>query len=231
MVDGEELKELLGKNGADTAGFCRAEKMAAAPRGRRPFDLLPAAKSIIVFGISLNAGAVSNLPATRGAYLAEIETVNNALNTLGYNTVKYLEKRGFAGVAVPANTTDRAAARLAGDMSLRHAAAAAGLGLFGASGLILNEKFGARLRFGAVITSAVIAHEENKPRDLCLRCGRCAKACPAGALWGWEGGFSPAAGREVNKEKCYRYMFVHPKERGCGMCVANCPLSMNPQIS
>lgn len=62
-----------------------------------------------------------------------------------------------------------------------------------------------------------------RSEDLCTRCSNCVKTCPAGALWGWEDSFSPATGWQVNKEKCYHYMFVHPGERGCGMCIASCP--------
>ena len=62
-------------------------------------------------------------------------------------------------------------------------AAAAGLGVLGKSGLVVNEKFGPRMRFTFVLTDAPLTPTEVSVKALCPQgCTACAAACPMQAL-------------------------------------------------
>ncbi|OQA83720.1 MAG: Epoxyqueuosine reductase [Lentisphaerae bacterium ADurb.Bin242] len=62
------------------------------------------------------------------------------------------------------------------------AAAAAGLGEIGLSGLLLTNGAGPRLRFSFVLTTAILEPVKSKVGKLCTKCGKCIAACPMKAL-------------------------------------------------
>lgn len=220
-----KIKDFLLTEGADLVGIARAEALKAAPVGHRPTDYLPSAKSIVSFAISLNRGAVTNLPTSRNEYLLEFESTNAQLNSLGFKTAKLLEKKGFNSLAVPATASIGDAVRLRGDISQKHAAVAAGLGLFGVNNLVLTPQYGARVRFGMVVTEADLQPDQLLEQTICSKCNKCVNACPAGALTDWEKHYDPSAGWRMDKEKCYHYIFVQLAGRRCGMCIGSCPFS------
>jgi epoxyqueuosine reductase QueG len=84
--------------------------------------------------------------------------------------------------------------------SERHAAWAAGLGLFGLSGALITP-LGTAVRIGSVVTTAPLEptpRESNGHRAPCLadggaQCGQCIERCPVGAI--------SASG--LDKERCY----------------------------
>ncbi len=71
-----------------------------------------------------------------------------------------------------------------GLISMKHAAACAGLGTLGKSTLLLNGDFGNRLTFGAVLTELNLESDPLTDK-LCIEgCELCIKSCPSGALDG-----------------------------------------------
>jgi epoxyqueuosine reductase len=71
---------------------------------------------------------------------------------------------------------------LVADISLRHAAVAAGLGAFGRHNLVISPRFGTRIIFTAVLTDMELASDPPVTDVLCDQCGLCVDACPARAL-------------------------------------------------
>jgi epoxyqueuosine reductase QueG len=69
-----------------------------------------------------------------------------------------------------------------GDVSLRHAAVAAGLGVFGRHNLVINPRFGTRIIFTAVLTELPLSSDPPVQEELCTRCDLCVEVCPAHAL-------------------------------------------------
>jgi epoxyqueuosine reductase QueG len=69
-----------------------------------------------------------------------------------------------------------------GEVSLRHAAIAAGLGAFGLHNLVVHPKLGTRVIFAAVLTKLDIASDPPLENNPCTACRLCIQACPAGAL-------------------------------------------------
>ena len=61
-----------------------------------------------------------------------------------------------------------------------HIAAAAGLGIIGDNGLLINEKYGSFVFIGEIITDYEFAsYDEVKPIRTCEHCGICGVACPS----------------------------------------------------
>lgn len=61
------------------------------------------------------------------------------------------------------------------------AAALAGLGCIGQNGLLIHESYGSWVFIGEIVTTLPLQFPPHALQT-CLRCGRCAQACPTGAL-------------------------------------------------
>jgi len=68
------------------------------------------------------------------------------------------------------------------DLSLRHAAYAAGLGTFGRHNIIIHPQFGSRVNFTAIVTDLDMESDVKVVKDLCIHCDICFKNCPGKAL-------------------------------------------------
>ncbi len=68
------------------------------------------------------------------------------------------------------------------ELSLRHAAVAAGLGAFGEHNLVVHPRFGTRVIFTAVLTDLELPSDPPVEENPCTGCGLCIEACPSGAL-------------------------------------------------
>ena len=68
------------------------------------------------------------------------------------------------------------------EVSLRHAAIAAGLGTFGRHNLVVHPRFGTRVIFAAVLTKLDLAPDPPVEKNPCTDCGLCVSSCPSGAL-------------------------------------------------
>ena len=64
----------------------------------------------------------------------------------------------------------------------REAAWLAGIGLRGASGLLILPPYGTYVFLGTILTGAALELPERPPAPDCPRCGACRAACPAGAM-------------------------------------------------
>jgi epoxyqueuosine reductase QueG len=99
-------------------------------------------------------------------------------------------ERNFHGLAVPVPCDgpyeywDSEKMEGRGQISMRHAAVAAGLGTLGKNTLLLNEKFGNTLNIGAVLTDIELPSDDLAESICQANCRLCLDSCPAGALDG-----------------------------------------------
>lgn len=159
--------------------------------GRQPTDILPSAKSVIVFTIYIGKFAA---PSTR-----EYGRMSRLVFSGFYkNIVKelrpvqaLLEAQGHRAVI-----TDEAAE--GASLPMKAAAVKAGLGWIGKNTLLNSQQFGTFRALGAILTDADLA--QTYPRAP-MRCGsgctRCLDACPVQALH---------APREIVKTECLSYI-------------------------
>jgi reductive dehalogenase len=113
------------------------------------------------------------------------------------------------------------------DVILPPLAVAAGLGELGRNNILVADRFGSRVRIGAVTTRLPLRLDrpvELGVRRFCGICRKCAENCPSGAL-SCDG---PVEVRGVSKwptrvERCYAYWRAVGTD--CGICMACCPFS------
>ena len=118
----------------------------------------------------------------------------------------------------------------------REAAWAAGLGLRGRNGLVILPPWGSWVFLGTVLTDLPFDGPAAAPSPGCGNCGRCAAACPGGALR--EERFDP--------EKCLSHLTqkkgelsseqaallsAHPLAWGCDRCQEVCPYNAAPEAT
>jgi epoxyqueuosine reductase len=179
----EDIRQYGYDLGADVVGFAAIEDYRST-KSPDPKTLLPGVKSLIVLGYREIDGALDsdndriNLASRMGAM--DLSKANN------YRMSRFLEdtykvKAAAVTFSYPLDMTPPTMG-LVGDISLRHAAVAAGLGVFGRHNLVINPRFGSRLIYTAILTELQMTSDQPVTEDLCNECGLCVEKCPAGAL-------------------------------------------------
>ncbi|MEM0240033.1 MAG: hypothetical protein QXZ45_01610 [Candidatus Nezhaarchaeales archaeon] len=212
-MDSKVLKEVARKAGAHLVGIASAERFSSAPEGHKPSDILPNAKSVIVVGLRVPLSIVRTIPSP--LYEEAYNYLNDRLRSIIYDVTFYLEENGFDAIPISPDEPDyyrevkviegkEPKVKMLATFSHRHAAVLAGLGEFTPASYVVVPKFGPRVRFASVITSAPLEPDPIVANGfswglICKPevCGlRCIKACPVKAL--------PGDGT-VDQYKCRRY--------------------------
>lgn len=111
------------------------------------------------------------------------------------------------------------------------AAVTAGIGVKGVNSLLITEKYGSYIFLGEIVTTLPL-EAKNKNFRRCIECGKCTKACPAGAI---QNGI-------IDKSRCLSDITQRKGELtkaeaemiknsgcawGCDICQNICPLNKN----
>lgn len=227
----KELKIFLHEKGADLVGIAPADRMREAPAGHRLENFLPGTKTVISLGVRLNRTALNLLPSSRVGHMADFVEVNNLLGQLAFNAARYLMERGIPAIPMPYRVVSTPSGEallqktLQGEISQKHVAAAAGLGLFGLNNLVLTPLYGPGVRFGCVLTCEELEPDPIFEGILCKgsECKKCVEVCPVGALNG-DTDFNPLMGREMDGRRCFHYFYNELGGLRCGLCISVCPL-------
>ena len=230
ILESSEIKRVALAKGADLVGIASVERFRDYPEEKRPENLLPTAKSVIVVGVRVLPDTVR--PNLLLSALHHI-TLNLYHNQVAYDVGRLLDDHGYRAVVVPHRIGNfdpelrkspdymNIYPKLFG-ISTRHAAVEAGIGIFGKSRLLITPRFGPRQRVAAVITDAVLAPDEKITREEALQlcppqCNACIKACPGKAI-----------SREgLAWEKCNEVIRPHNGMYGysaCSECMLSCPI-------
>jgi epoxyqueuosine reductase QueG len=211
-------------------------KQAVSPDHLLPGDLLPGAKSVVIFFIPLTDRIVlSNLEgeAASDEWALSYVLTNSLLGFIGDEVERTLTGIGFQAAKIKA-THNFDKETLMSRWSHRHLAWIAGLGTFGLNNMLITVK-GCCGRFGSLVTDADcgilgIPMASGPQKERCLNkidgsCGLCRKKCPAGA-YGEDGKF--------DRHKCYKACLKNAelhKSIGmadvCGKCLVGLPCSKN----
>lgn len=180
-IDRQKLIGRAKKLGADVVGVADAEGLVKA--GAILHEPLAGARSAVVLGARQSYAALDSpvIQMAQHDTTFAYRTVDNAAHALAL----MLEDSGYAALAIPSflpiDMSDEILGML-GEVDHRRAAVAAGLGVYGLNNLLVNEKFGPRLRLATVLTTAVAEPNRKIRKTVCDECGECVRACPAGAL-------------------------------------------------
>ncbi|MDR0906575.1 MAG: hypothetical protein LBN00_10460 [Oscillospiraceae bacterium] len=223
------IRETALKNGMDMCGVAGVDRFEGSPPGSHPTEILPGCKSVVVVGVRLLDGVIqanfrsfengrSDLKGLYGMYGYAL-LPNYELAYACYSVAQAIE-RATGEVATPLSTGPMTNGR---QISIRHAAVAAGLGEFGWMSIVLTPEFGPRNRFGVILTTAEIEPDPMYGGEpLCNNCGICTKACPIGAIgaYGSEDKHSCRLGEKeytyatVDMAKCFVVEHALRKEYG-----------------
>ena len=221
-IDKNEIKELARNLGADLVGVGAVKSMNEAPQGHKPTNYLPDAKSIISAAIRLNFSAIEGLPKSRREYVNTNSAASVRLNNVVYEVARKLEEEGFS--AIPFLQGDDLHV-LRGDLSLKHAAVAAGLGEFGLNNVLLTPEYGPRVLIAAIVTNAELEPDPLLKEPLCDQCGDCQEICPVNALREPKD-YNRMKGWTIDKTRCYHYVYrvLEPSfgNYSCGLCIKAC---------
>jgi epoxyqueuosine reductase len=218
-----QIKDVLVSSGCDIVGIANVERFKGAPEGRRPTDILPTARSVIVGAVHILDSVCDDLPETRYEYTNQFYVLNGTLGSMSTKVARLLEEKGYRAIPIPA-AYPRINKELMGVFSHRHAAVLAGLGEIGLSNLLITPQFGARVRLISIITEVPLEPDQPFKKSLCRErqkeCGKaCITCCPVEAI-SLEG--------KVNIDRCLRYqeqiMPWSVVELRCGMCLGMCPI-------
>lgn len=208
-------------------GFAPAERWdetseLEVPAEFRPRSIFPEARSVVVIGIPVHLPVLETTPSIW--YHELYGTVNRLLDQDAYRIATMLNEQGHPSVSVPRDGYGGLSVlkeRPMAFFSHRHAAYYAGLGTFGVNNMLLTPRYGPRVRFTSIFTSAELPADPVMKEEVCIRCMRCTRACPVGALS--EGEYPEAltdkAACVSQHEELYK-RHVSP----CGICIKVCPV-------
>ena len=196
----ERIKDFVLGLGVDDIGIGTVSNYNS-PRSTKMESIFPEVKSMIV--LTYKEPSNCDSPNRQIAINGRLELIEFA-QSCNYRLARFLEKEYDArAMTVPYSfPLDMRKGGIA-EVSLRHAAVAAGLGSFGRHNLVIHPKHGARVIFTAVLCDLDLPSDPPVKEDLCKRCNACVESCPIGAL-DEEG--------KTDIRKCARHIQPH----GCG---------------
>jgi epoxyqueuosine reductase QueG len=239
----DKVKSLALSSGMDYVGIATVERFNKAPKGWRPTDLMKSCKSIISVGVKIGEGVKqANRQAFDGhrncIYIYQMfgyVFLNNKLNSAVYDLSRFLEKKGYISIPIPASDPSDPY-ELKGVFSHRHAAVAAGIGELGWNGLLVTPNSGPRVRLATLLTSAELDPDSMYTgKKLCNKekCGVCISVCPVDAISKNENVKLEIGGRtfehaKLNKIKC-RYGIHGLTEKALGRRDIKMPRNPRPE--
>jgi epoxyqueuosine reductase len=202
------------------------------PKEFWPQSIYPEARTVIVIGLPVQLPILETAPSI---YYHELyKTVNLLLDVKAYEISNYLTDKGYPSIYLPRDGYGDIEVLLEKPLAFfshKHAAFLAGLGSFGLNNVLLTIKYGPRVRFTSIFTTAEIEGDPLLGQDLCIRCMQCALSCPVGAIKSDSGDLEdfPHAMDKITcatRSKKLRGEYRSP----CGICIKVCPVGKDREV-
>jgi len=150
-------------------------------------------------------------------YFHHYQRVNILLDTIGLVVSSAIQEKGYRAMPIAASQiVDWKNQK--GHLSHKHVARAAGLGWIGRNNLLVNKKFGSRIRLVTLLTDLPLEADSLLGKD-CGSCRACIKVCPAEAI--------KERPEDFDHLRCYEQLktftkTLHFSHNICGICVKAC---------
>ena len=168
----ETIRKYALELGVDDVGFASADGYAS-PKSPPLSRALDGAKTLVVLAYRELSSCESESPQIAMNGRLDLMEFSRSVN---YKLARFIEREtGEKAVTVPVSYPLQMTMETlgsVGEVSLRHAAAAAGLGRFGRNNLVLHPEFGSRVLFTAVATTAEFSADPPLAEDPCIQCGK-----------------------------------------------------------
>jgi epoxyqueuosine reductase len=192
------------------------------PEAFRPASVFPGTKTVIVIGFPVRLPIIDTAPSIW--YHELYRTINAMLDSCGYRIATFLTEKGYPSVWVPRDgygSIDVLKEKPIAFFSHRHAAYCAGLGNFGLNNMLLTPRYGPRVRFASILTTAGLPADPVLEEPLCIQCRRCVRVCPVAAVpgGGYPGELTDKTACATRSEELHRH-YLSP----CGCCIKVCPI-------
>jgi epoxyqueuosine reductase QueG len=150
-------------------------------------------------------------------YFHHYQRINILLDTVGLIATSTIQDLGYQAMPIPASQlVDWKNQK--GHLSHKHVARAAGLGWIGRNNLLVNERFGSRIRLVTILTDLPLTID-SPSLNTCGSCRNCLSVCPARAI--------KERQEEFDHLRCYEQLRtfaknLHFSHNICGVCVKAC---------
>ncbi|GAA0742281.1 4Fe-4S dicluster domain-containing protein [Clostridium oceanicum] len=224
LVSSALLKDVALQYGADVVGIAKITKDSSySHRGTmmglsngNDSEIRDDYKYAIVVGCAMNLNLLNNAPKFQGA-IASTQTYAKS-TMVSAQLTSYLKSLGYH--ALPDNY-------LKYYSPITQLSLEAGIGQLGRSNMMVNPKYGNRMKLAAVWTNMPLI--EDGPVDFglnefCERCGICANNCPSKAICSGEATKTKEGIYWKHDEAKCMTMWMKVKN-DCGVCMSSCPFS------
>jgi epoxyqueuosine reductase QueG len=178
----EDIRQFILGQGADVVGFAAAEDYES-PLSPDLVSILPGVKSLVVLGFRELPSCESDNKELAMSGRLDVMEFSRSVN---YKAARHIcTKFGVKTMPVPVSypmTMSAETKGAVGEVSLRHAAVAAGLGAWGRHNIVIHPELGTRVVFTALLTQLELTSDGRVTEDLCIGCDLCVENCPGRAL-------------------------------------------------
>lgn len=226
-MNSDELKELARQWGADAVGV--ADLASLQGLDTHPEDLFKDFTRAVSIAVRLSDAVVETcLDGPTPIYQQHYLKVNALLDEIALKVMRYIQDSGARALPIPAS-------QLLDEkewysyLSHKAVAIAAGIGWQGKSLLVVNPKYGPRIRLVTVLTDMHIKPDRHL-KNLCGKCTSCTEACPAKAIKNVNTHSHYADRNEaLHFNRCVAKVSKEFRKRPfidspiCGVCIRVCP--------
>jgi len=184
----ERIKAFVRAQGVAVVGVAGPERLDGPPSLDLDYSM-PGGRSIISMALPMHVGAIYDFLAKRSPAPHNLDQFLSyqRLQRIGQGLADFLVSLGYRARALPLSADYRRSPYVFSTrpaFSHRLGAIAAGIAAQGWSGNVMTREYGAAIYLGAVVTDAILASDPPlSPRyfldSLCVKCKRCAAACPS----------------------------------------------------
>jgi epoxyqueuosine reductase QueG len=212
--------------GAELVGFApvsRWDDFDEVPELYRPRSVWREAETVIVLGVPILLPIIESTPSVN--YQELYNTTNQLLDRAAYLLSVFLNNLGFASIFLPRDgygNLEILRRKPVAGFGHVYAGKYAGLGTVGLHNMLITPEFGPRVRLVSVFTEAKIDGSPLQKKELCPKCGLCARLCPVDAFKESEDKIAA----EMDKNRCtVRHQELRKKSCWpCGICAKVCPI-------
>jgi epoxyqueuosine reductase QueG len=218
-----KLREIATKLGIDLFSSTRFDNGLREGIHDCIRELSSSLENAVVIGMRISEPVLQTVvTAPTWTYYHHYRMVNMALDQAVLRLSGECRRMGYASLPIPASQIlDWELLRA--HLSHRELGARAGLGWWGRNNLLINERYGAQVRYASLLTDLPLPEcDSDTVPDGCGECTRCISVCPVGAIQE-----DPAAFR---LDRCAAQLRRFSKSEKlntliCGLCLKVCSVS------